>query len=93
MTVVMKVNNYFRLDSIFLHRHGRRKHLNINKKFKIKCIMEMEDGSKDDTEVFPLNDYDYLHQIQDEICLEGLDGITLQSLWLRLSNRPRYTLG
>ena len=53
----------------------------------------MEEGSKDNTEVFPLNDYDYLHQIQDEICLEGLDGITLQSLWLRLSNRPRYTLG
>ena len=28
-------------------------------------------------------DHDYLHQIQDEICLEGLDGITLQALWLR----------
>ena len=36
---------------------------------------------------------DYLHQIQDEICLEGLDGITLQSLWLRLADRPDYNLG
>ena len=38
-------------------------------------------------------DHDYLHQIQDEICLEGLDGITLQALWLRLANRPGYSLG
>ena len=38
-------------------------------------------------------DPDYLHQIQDEICLEGLDGITLQALWLRLANRPSYSLG
>ena len=38
-------------------------------------------------------DHDYLHQIQDEICLEGLDGITLQALWLRLANRPSYSLG
>ena len=45
--------------------------------------------TKAEMEVVHLNDYDYLHQI----CLEGLDGITLQSLWLRLANRPRYTLG
>ena len=38
-------------------------------------------------------DHDYMHQIQDEICLEGLDGITLQALWLRLANRPGYSLG
>ena len=38
-------------------------------------------------------DHDYLHQIQDEICLEGLDGITLQALWLRLAQRPGYSLG
>ena len=38
-------------------------------------------------------DPDYLHQIQDEICLEGLDGLTLQALWLRLANRPGYSLG
>ena len=38
-------------------------------------------------------DHDYLHQIQDEICLEGLDGITLQALWLRLGQRPGYSLG
>ena len=47
--------------------------------------------------------------MQDEICLEGLDGITLQALWLRLANRlviganifyfskyfcrPQYSLG
>ena len=49
--------------------------------------------TKAEMEVVHLNDYDYLHQIQDEICLEGLDGITLQSLWLRLANRPRYTVG
>ena len=38
-------------------------------------------------------DHDYLYQIQDEICLEGLDGITLQALWLRLANRAGYSLG
>ena len=29
----------------------------------------------------------YRSQILDEICLEGLDGITLQALWLRLQAR------
>ena len=34
-----------------------------------------------------LRDLNYRHQILDEICLEGLDGITLQALWLRLKAR------
>ena len=38
-------------------------------------------------------DFSFLHQILDEICLEGLDGITLQALWVRLENRPEYSLG
>ena len=60
-------------------------------------------------------EFSYLHQILDEICLEGLDGITLQvtlashwsitqntrlslvnnlqALWVRLENRPAYSLG
>jgi hypothetical protein len=32
-------------------------------------------------------------QVLDEICLEGLDGITLQALWVRLAARPGYGLG
>ena len=43
--------------------------------------------------VISCQEQDYLHQIQDEICLEGLDGITLQALWLRLAQRPGYSLG
>jgi len=35
----------------------------------------------------------YRSQILDEICLEGLDGITLQALWLRLQERYDFTLG
>ena len=54
----------------------------------------MELGSNnEDNAVLNICDYDYLHQIQDEICLEGLDGITLQGLWIRLSERPRYSHG
>ena len=30
---------------------------------------------------------DYLHQIQDEICLEGLDGITLQVIIVILTKK------
>ena len=41
----------------------------------------------------PVLELDYQHQILDEICLEGLDGLTLQALWLRLGSRPGYTLG
>ncbi len=33
----------------------------------------------------------YRSQILDEICLEGLDGITLQALWLRLQERYIHT--
>mgnify|MGYP001486635343 CR=1 FL=1 len=36
---------------------------------------------------------DYQHQTLDEICLEGLDGLTLQALWLRLGSMPGYKLG
>ncbi|XP_046395465.1 general transcription factor 3C polypeptide 1 isoform X2 [Ischnura elegans] len=32
--------------------------------------------------------HDYISAVLDEIALEGLDGITLQALWLRLSQRP-----
>ena len=42
---------------------------------------------------YPPLELDYQHQILDEICLEGLDGLTLPALWLRLGNRPGYTLG
>lgn len=41
----------------------------------------------------PVMEYDYQHQVLDEICLEGLDGITLQGLWTRLESRPGYSLG
>ncbi|CAH1403595.1 unnamed protein product [Nezara viridula] len=33
---------------------------------------------------------DYIADIIDEIALEGLDGITLEALWVRLSERPRF---
>ena len=35
----------------------------------------------------------YKQAVFDEICLEGLDGITLQALWLRLEARPGWGLG
>ena len=54
---------------------------------------EKEKSRPDVERVIFCQDSDYLHQIQDEICLEGLDGITLQALWLRLANRPGYSLG
>jgi len=38
-------------------------------------------------------EHDYRGQILDEISVEGLDGITLQALWLRLQNNPHYSLG
>jgi len=41
----------------------------------------------------PPLELNYQHQILDEICLEGLDGLTLQAVWLRLRARPGYTLG
>ncbi|KAB7499102.1 General transcription factor 3C polypeptide 1 [Armadillidium nasatum] len=34
---------------------------------------------------------DYLTHVEDEIALEGLDGITIQGLWLRLSLRHNFT--
>lgn len=36
---------------------------------------------------------DPLSIIEDEVALEGLDGITIPSLWIRLENRqPRFPL-
>ncbi|KAK7071949.1 General transcription factor 3C polypeptide 1 [Halocaridina rubra] len=35
-------------------------------------------------------DLNYIAHLEDEIALEGLDGITLQALWLRLSLRPNF---
>ncbi|UYV78261.1 GTF3C1 [Cordylochernes scorpioides] len=37
-------------------------------------------------------DGDFLSAILDEVALEGLDGITLPTLWMRLSERPRFPL-
>ncbi|CAL4088885.1 unnamed protein product, partial [Meganyctiphanes norvegica] len=34
---------------------------------------------------------DYVAELEDEISLEGLDGCTLEALWLRLSHRPNFT--
>lgn len=34
----------------------------------------------------------FAEAILDEICLEGLDGITLQALWVRLSERFQFEL-
>lgn len=36
---------------------------------------------------------DYVAAVLDEIALEGLDGITHEDLWLRLSDRPDFPLG
>nr|CAD7262279.1 unnamed protein product [Timema shepardi] len=35
---------------------------------------------------------DYVDAILDEIALEGLDGITLEGLWLRISQRPKFSI-
>lgn len=35
---------------------------------------------------------DLRHQLLDEIALEGLDGITLNTLWVRLKERPDFKL-
>ncbi|XP_063221021.1 general transcription factor 3C polypeptide 1 isoform X2 [Bacillus rossius redtenbacheri] len=36
--------------------------------------------------------FDYVDAVVDEIALEGLDGITLEALWVRLSQRPNFVL-
>ena len=59
----------------------------------VRMDVDVEIDNANNNEVLNPLDYDYLHQIQDEICLEGLDGITLQGLWIRLSERPRYSHG
>ncbi|KAF2349050.1 B-block binding subunit of TFIIIC [Trinorchestia longiramus] len=40
-----------------------------------------------------LSNVNAILDIEDEIALEGLDGITLQGLWLRLENRPDFSKG
>uniref|UniRef100_K1QQ60 General transcription factor 3C polypeptide 1 n=1 Tax=Magallana gigas TaxID=29159 RepID=K1QQ60_MAGGI len=37
-------------------------------------------------------DLDYKAILTEEIALEGLDGITLQALWVRLENRPNFKM-
>lgn len=37
-------------------------------------------------------DLDYKAILTEEIALEGLDGITLQALWVRLDNRPNFKM-
>ncbi|GFT14430.1 general transcription factor 3C polypeptide 1 [Nephila pilipes] len=37
-------------------------------------------------------DYDFMNSLLDEIALEGLDGITLQMLWKRIADRPRFPI-
>uniref|UniRef100_T1JE27 Uncharacterized protein n=1 Tax=Strigamia maritima TaxID=126957 RepID=T1JE27_STRMM len=37
-------------------------------------------------------DYDFISACIDEIALEGLDGITIPSLWLRLEKRPKFAI-
>ena len=32
---------------------------------------------------------DFVHDLLDEIALEGLDGITIEALWTRLNHRQR----
>lgn len=39
-----------------------------------------------------MDDSDFHECCVDEIALEGLDGITLEALWTRLQNRPRFPL-
>ncbi|GFS98716.1 general transcription factor 3C polypeptide 1, partial [Nephila pilipes] len=36
--------------------------------------------------------HDFMSNLLDEIALEGLDGITLQMLWLRLKDRPNFPI-
>lgn len=39
------------------------------------------------------HDMDPLSIVEDEVALEGLDGITIPSLWIRLENRqPKFPL-
>lgn len=39
------------------------------------------------------HDMDPLSIVKDEVALEGLDGITIPSLWIRLENRqPKFPL-
>merc|ERR1719233_1340380 len=66
----------------------------------MEVLLDSPQMSSDSCVTFPVPDdsyppleLDYQHQILDEICLEGLDGLTLPALWLRLGNRPGYTLG
>ena len=49
--------------------------------------MNLWPSEEDDTKMTRVSrDFSYLHQILDEICLEGLDGITLQVTLALLHN-------
>ncbi|GFQ94882.1 general transcription factor 3C polypeptide 1 [Trichonephila clavata] len=38
------------------------------------------------------SNYDFMNGLLDEIALEGLDGITLEMLWKRITDRPRFPI-
>ncbi|KAG1697687.1 60S acidic ribosomal protein P0 [Nymphon striatum] len=51
-----------------------------------------ESEESDDDMGFGLIMFDFLADVLDEIALEGLDGIALSALWIRLTNRPGFTI-
>ncbi|KAK3864004.1 hypothetical protein Pcinc_030265 [Petrolisthes cinctipes] len=36
------------------------------------------------------SNFNYIQDLEDEIALEGLDGITIEGLWVRLKHRPNF---
>jgi len=53
----------------------------------------MEEETKKKKKFCGFQNRNFRYQILDEISLEGLDGITLQALWLRLQAREDFSLG